>query len=94
MTNCPVCGEKVSGGSTSGPGKAVADPCGHEIDPAALTNMSYLEYDAEEGTEVEVQSTTQPDNFHTGYVDEEGRVRAEKNGALFVAENYAVIGEK
>lgn len=56
--------------------------------------MSYLHYEAPEGTEVEVQSTTIPENFHDGYVDEKERVRAKKNGALFVEDNYTVVGEK
>lgn len=54
----------------------------------------HLEFDAESGTIVEVQSEDIPERFSECYVDDEGRVRDSMNGALLVDENYSVVGEK
>lgn len=52
-----------------------------------------LRFEAEEGTEVEVQSNQFPERFYDGWVDEQERVRAD-NGAVFNRLNYSVVGER
>jgi hypothetical protein len=48
----------------------------------------------EPGTEVTVQSTTIPENFTEGIVGEDGIVRNTFNGAVFVKDNYEVVGKE
>ena len=55
--------------------------------------LNLLKSDLEPETKVRVQENRTLD-FHDGYVDEEGIVRLEKNGAAFNAENYNLIGER
>jgi len=59
-----------------------------------MSNHNLLTYEADSGTEVDVQSETMPENFYDGVVGEDGIVRQERNGAAFNADSYTVIGEK
>jgi hypothetical protein len=55
--------------------------------------LNLLTSDLEPETEVKVQETRTMD-FYDGYVDEDGIVRYEENGAAFNAGHYALIGER
>lgn len=55
--------------------------------------MSLLESDEEPGTEVVVQETRTTETFDA-YVDEDGLVRAEFNGAAINAESHTIASIK
>lgn len=55
--------------------------------------LNLLTSDLEPETEVRVQEKRTTE-FYEGYVDEEGIVRYEDNGAAFNADSYELIGER
>lgn len=52
-----------------------------------------LTYEADPGTEVEIQSAINPECFYTGTVGGDSIVRGEDPVHVFNADNYVVIGE-